>query len=259
MSIPQATVENTLLAASLKIATLVNSNLTQLSGGNLSVSWKAIKRGNRGYNAVQRQYNLGDYSSANFLKAYSCLENFVGTFGAGTINPNAQNPGTIINVTTVTQAIGNATRIPFSGVLTTSLSNFQSTYALIYGSDAVVSVWVTTDNYATATQDEGTPPTIVNLGGDINKPDSYTWTWGIPTTGYIQINGSTPQGGNTSAGLPITNNSAVLLTDAQLNALFPNGSFWGQLVLLPNANARYEKLDNSPTGAWDYQPYNPNV
>lgn len=258
MSIPQATVENTLLAGSLKIATLVNANLTQLTGGNLSVSWKAIKRGQRGLNAVQRQYNLGDYGSTNFLIAYSCLENFVGTFGAGTLNPNAQNPGTIVNVTTVITAQGNFIRIPFNGVSIVSLSNFQSVYAPIYGDDAIVTIWVTFDSFATMQQDTGTVPTIVNLGGDINKPDSYTWTYGIPTTGYVQINGFTPDGGNTSAGLPITNSGSSFLSNAQLNTLYPT-ALWGQYILVPAINVQYIKLDNSPTGLWSYEPYNPNT
>lgn len=258
--ISQDTILNLILSAELKVAKMVTANLTALEGGALAAKWNKIANANLAINRVSLQYNLQDYGSPNFLIAYTCLAEFVGNFAGGSIDPNAQNPGTTIDVTTVIQAIGNFTRIKFGeggGVNSASLSNFQSTYALIYGSDAVVSVWVTTDDYATAQQDTGTVPTIVNLGGDINKPDSYTWTWGIPTTGYIQINGYTPQGGNTSAGLPITNNSAVLLSDATLNGLYPT-AVWGQIILLPNVPAKYLKLDNSPTGQWDLQTYTPN-
>lgn len=251
-------VSTDILTAQLKIANMVDLNITAMTGGNTSVNWHPTIKATRGVNVVSNRLGLGDTSSPIFQAAYACMMAFVGNYGAGTIDPNAQNPGTTINVTTVVQAQANYTRIEFVGVDTVSLSNFQATYALIYGDNAIVEVFVTTDNYATMQQDTGTVPTIVNLGGDINKPDSYTWAWGIPTTGYIQITGFKPQGGNTSAGLPITNSGSAFLSNAQLNTLYPT-ALWGQYILVPAINTQYIKLDNSPTGLWSYEPYNPNT
>lgn len=93
----QSQVQNTLLAASLKVANLVNANGVTLSSGGLTVQWGYIKTVQRAINCVQRQYNLGDYVSDQFIIAYNKLLNFVGIDTGGTINPNAQGGGTIIN------------------------------------------------------------------------------------------------------------------------------------------------------------------
>lgn len=252
-------IQNTLLSASLLMANDCIANLAQLSVGNDELDWSGIRRLNRNINALQYQYNTAQYDTSQTLVLYSCLNSLIGfDTTVNNLDPNYENPGVVYDITNVITATGNFTRIPFNGITNVSLANFQSTYALIYGSDAIVSIWVTQDNFATVQQDTGTVPTITNLGGDINKPNDYEWVYPFATSGYVQINGFTPQGGNTSAGLPITNLSFVLLDDATLNGLYPT-ALWGQLILLPNANARYEKLDNSPTGSWDYQPYNPNT
>jgi hypothetical protein len=204
---------------------------------------------------------VADFSSVASVDIYNQLLDIGSTWAGGiAFDPNAQVPETTIDITTVLNAQANYDRIKFGeggGVFTASLSNFQATYIAKYGDNAIVQLFVTVDDYATMQEDTGTVPTIVNLGGDINKPDSYTWTFGIPTTGYIQITGFVPQGANIVA-LPITNNSAVLLDDATLNGLYP-GALWGQLILLPNVPAKYLKLDNSPTGQWDLQTYVPNT
>jgi hypothetical protein len=254
----QTDIEQTILNGSYALGVLSNNNYTLINRGSLPVRENFIQFFRLNLQALEDQYGLGDYTSNSTVIIYDRINGFIGMPANATLDPNFQNTGIVYNVNTVVNAKSNFTRIPFNGVTSVSLSNFQSVYAPIYGDDAIVTIWVTSDNFATVQQDTGTTPTIVNAGGDINKPDSYTWTYAIATTGYVQINGFTTAGGNTTAGLPITNTSAVLLSDATLNSLYPF-ALWGQLILLPNANARYEKLDNSPTGAWDYQPYNPNT
>lgn len=201
------------------------------------------------------EFETGFYQIVGSLINKLKQVDFTGAFG-GTINPYFQSPTTVINVTTVVTAQGRFARIPFNGVNIVSITNFQSAYVPFYGDYAIVSIWVTLDGGATYQEDTGTVPTIVNLGGDINKPDSYTWTYPIATTGYVQINGFTTAGANTVSP-PITNDSDVLLDDATLNGLYPT-ALWGQLILLPNVPAKYLKLDNSPTGQWDLQTYTPN-
>lgn len=94
----QTQVENTLLAASLMVANLVNENGEILTGGGLTVKWGYINLVQRAINCVQRQYNLSDYVSTPFILAYDRLLNFVGINTGGNINPNAQGTNTIINV-----------------------------------------------------------------------------------------------------------------------------------------------------------------
>lgn len=123
--IPQSQVQGTLLTAQLKAANMTLANITVLQGGQLYVDWYPVTKAQRGINAVGRQYALGDYSSLEFLTAYACLQGFVGTYGGGTIDPNAQNPGITIEVTgdiepqIITQIIGGVTdnpiTVPYNG------------------------------------------------------------------------------------------------------------------------------------------------
>lgn len=95
----QAQIQKTILSAKLKSANLTNANLTMLAGGTSSVKWGYIKRIRYFTKAVVRQYNLLDYSSANFLLVYDCLVNLIGLdTTTNTIDPNYNNPNIIINV-----------------------------------------------------------------------------------------------------------------------------------------------------------------
>lgn len=97
----QQQVINTILASQLKVANLVNDNLTTLSNGGLSVQWGYINYTQRAINAVSRQYNLQDYSSTGIILAYDTLLNLTGTYGIGILNPNAQIPGTTILINSI--------------------------------------------------------------------------------------------------------------------------------------------------------------
>ncbi len=253
----QTDIERTILNGSYSLGVLTSNNYNLISRGNLAVREDFIQFFRLNLQALEDQYELADYVSDATVTIYDRINNMIGLPYNATLDPNFQGPTIVYNVTTSVIAQGNFTRIPFSGVSVVSLSNFQATYAPLYGDDAIVTIWVTSDNFASVQQDTGTVPTIINAGSDINKPDSYTWTYPFATTGYVQINGFTPDGGNTGAGIPITNLSFVLLDDTTLNGLYPTAK-WGQLILLPNVPAKYLKLDNSPTGQWDLQTYTPN-
>ena len=98
--IPSQTVSDQILTAELKLANMTLANIAALQGGSLSANWIPIRNAQRAVNCVQRQYELGDTSSTPFLKAWTCLSDFVGTYAGGAIDPNAQNPGTIIEIVT---------------------------------------------------------------------------------------------------------------------------------------------------------------
>jgi hypothetical protein len=196
MSIPQQTVQDTLLAAELKIATMVNTNLTALTGGSLSVYWETIKRAQRSVNAVDRQYSLGDFSSVNFLKAYTCLSSFVGTFAGGAINPNAQSPGIIIEIIDSSN-YNQSDKIFFGPAFTYVISNYNSLYYPLYGNNPdifLVTVDTTDPLNPVWQQDTATVPIFGYLTpNDATTPlVSITWTWGASTSGYIIISGLKP-------------------------------------------------------------------
>ncbi len=94
----QQDVQSNILLAQLNIANLVNANLIVLSGGGFKVRWDFIKRYQRALNCVTRQYNLGDYVSSGFTKAYDCLLNFIGVNTSNPINPNAQSSQFVVDI-----------------------------------------------------------------------------------------------------------------------------------------------------------------
>ena len=184
----QTQVGNTLLAAQLKAANMVLSNIVSLQGGALSVSWKASIKATRGINVINYKLSIGDLSSASFQTSYACLTAFVGTFAGGAIDPNAQNPGVVIDVTG--GSIVNSTKIPFTNQTTIILANYNSVYAPIYGNNATIQIFVS-DGAGGFSPDSVTAPLYEYVvSGDINSGiASVTWGYGVPTSGYIQISG----------------------------------------------------------------------
>lgn len=92
------TVQTNLLTAQLKVAQMVDKNVLAEMGGSLSTNWKNITKATRGINVINWKLSIGDITSPGFQSAYACLLSFIGTTAGGTINPNAQNPGTVIDV-----------------------------------------------------------------------------------------------------------------------------------------------------------------
>lgn len=138
------------------------------------------------YNPTPTTYETQFYELVGSLINKTKQFDVYGQFD-GSVNPNFQPTGnTVINITNTVDV--NATKIPFTDATEIILSDFQSTYAPLYGDNATVSIWVANGD-GTYSQDNGTAPTITFLGGDIRFPDTYTWGYGVPTTGYIQISG----------------------------------------------------------------------
>lgn len=185
----QTDIQQTILNGSYALGVLTDNNYNLIIRGDPPVREDFIQFFRLNLQALEDQYELGDYTSNNTVIIYDRINGFIGISHNVSVDTNFQNPAIVYNVTTVVNALGNFIRIPFSNANTVSLTSFQSVYVPIYGDFAIVTLWVTQDGGATYQQDTGTVPTIVNLDGDINKPDSYTWTFGMPTTGYVQING----------------------------------------------------------------------
>jgi len=186
----QSETQNTLLAASLKVANLVNTNGTTLAAGGLTVEWGYINVIQRAINCVQRQYNLGDYVSAPFIIAYNRLLNFVGIDTGGSINPNAQGGSTIINAT-INGSVINTTTIPFTNQTTITLANYVINYSVMYGKTPLVCQIYVDNGSNPAYPDFGTAPSIdfVVSGDPSSGFADVTWDYGLPTTGYILLSG----------------------------------------------------------------------
>ena len=186
-------VQNTLLTAQLKAANLTLANVTALQAGALSVSWGAIIKAQRGINSVQNRYTIGDLTSTTFNTAYACLTAFVGTYAGGAIDPNAQNPGTVINVTGGAGSKVNSNFFPFTNQTTVALDNYQSVYYPTYGNAPQIQIFVS-DGAGGFTPDNGTAPDYqyVTAGVPSSGITSITWSYGAPVTGYIQIVGVQP-------------------------------------------------------------------
>jgi hypothetical protein len=211
--------------------------------------------------------NMEDYSSVPSVDIYNQLL-VIGSswFGGIAFDPNAQLPGNTIILGGVESDFTQSERIPFTANTTLTISNWPTNYWPTYGDNPEIQVFTLDSEDGQYKEDTNTVPTYVYPGNDFTQRlDSIVWTWPIVTTGYYVISGKKP---NSSSGgtyvpppqalLPITNLSTDLLSDAELNALYSFAQ-WGQLILLPNVPAKYEKLDNSPTGQWDLQTYTPNT
>lgn len=184
------TVGNTLLAAELKVANMVLANIVSLQGGSLSVNWKPSIKATRGINVIGNKLSIGDISSASFQTAYACLTGFVGTFAGGAIDPNAQNPGVVIDVTGSSGSTVNSTKISFTNQTVVTLSSYNSVYAPTYGNNPDVLIFVS-DGAGGFNPDYSTSPSYEYvISGNINSGIlSITWGYAIVTSGYVQISG----------------------------------------------------------------------
>jgi len=252
----QQQVLNTLLAATLKAANLTNNNLVKLTGGALSVKWKSINQLQRGINAVQRQYNLQDYSSPQFTTAYDCLLNFVGIDTGGSINPNAQIPG--VNITTtnpvaylspidIPWAAFSTDNSPDSGVSRNTYYNTAWAGVNPFMQDQTTTLLYLNVDYTLIPtggfilSGSGNLPYIYD--GQSLRAYAYQWLGNVPITPGSRV----PE--------IFTDDSANPLTETYLNATYPNPAFIeGDLILVPNANLQYQRLSNGNPSEWSEAP-----
>jgi hypothetical protein len=95
----QEQIQDKLFSARQQMATLVLANANKEAGGCNNVNWFSSWRYFLTINAVQNQYNLGDFTSKYFIKKYNCLCDLVGLdTETNTIDPNFQMNNGIISV-----------------------------------------------------------------------------------------------------------------------------------------------------------------
>lgn len=193
-------IQNTLLSARLLMANMVLTNVNAETGGDLNVDWHPATRYYLNIKALQRQFNLGDYISANTVAIYDCLNTLMGyNIAPNVIDPNYHIPGSIINIVTPVSVFNESGPIYFN--LTVSpyvltISNWQTNYYPLYGDKPALLMIVTVDNSSGQpvwTQDTATVPTYSFVGNDPGQHTTdITWTFGAPTSGYILIGGLKP-------------------------------------------------------------------
>jgi hypothetical protein len=112
-----------------------------------------------------------------------------GQFG-GNVNPNAQIPGTVVNIINQGSVI-NETTIPFTNQTTITLSSYVANYSLRYGKTPLVCQIYVDNGSDPAYPDFGTSPAIdyVVNGDPTSGYSSVTWTYGAATTGFIMLAG----------------------------------------------------------------------
>jgi len=86
-------VQNTILSGEWKLANIVLVNTNDEANGCTNVDWFNAWQFYLNIQAVQRQLNLNDLTSAEFLQVYDCLRNLIGIDpNVNVIDPNYQPP-----------------------------------------------------------------------------------------------------------------------------------------------------------------------
>lgn len=92
----QLQIQNSILSGQLLAANISDANRVQLQGAN-EVDWGFADSLLRNVAALQRQYNLNDYTSDGTLAVYECLNSLIGYDPeVNVIDPNYQPPSGVI-------------------------------------------------------------------------------------------------------------------------------------------------------------------
>lgn len=236
-------------------------------GGKKYNDWTEIYAVGLLVKALKSKINSGDLTSAQTIAIYDNLELYVaGRFmGAVTLNPQAQSPNSysIVVNTSVYATQFNTQNEVFFGVTQFQMANWQANFYPLFGNAPLFELW-TQQPDGTYAQDTGTTPIVAYVGGNPNNGMlSATWNFAVATTGFVKVVGINPtsQSLPSSGLIPYTNTTTTKLTNAQLNATYPNARY-GQEVYCPNivgAPAKYVKSDNTVGGPWQLEPYTLNT
>lgn len=183
------TYQQAILSAQLIAANLCTANLNQIKVGNSDVSYNRIKLFQYYTVGLGFQLNQLDYTSSTTLTIYDRLSSLMGLdTTANVIDPSYQAP----NTTIIVEGGGGTAKsepIYFTNQTTVTITAYQNTYAPQFGNSPVLQIYVSNGD-GTYSQDTGTTPTITYVGGIIaNGINTITWSYGLPTSGFIIIMG----------------------------------------------------------------------
>lgn len=94
----QSDIQTTILNGGYSLGILTNNNLTIVNSGGLEINKNFIQWFRLNLQALQDQFNIGDYISSTTQTLYDRINGFVGIPYGATIDPNFQAPNTTIIV-----------------------------------------------------------------------------------------------------------------------------------------------------------------
>lgn len=253
----QAQVQNIILSAQLRKTTLLQENLIALNAGfNLPVNFYDIRVLALYTRAVLRQYNMGDYASANFLVVYDCLcKQLGGNINGATVDPNFQAPNTTIVIQNPAGYIPWMD-IPWEAFSTDGeVDGGRNTYynpalvginpALQLATSLLLQVGIDYDLLPSGgfkLRSDGGLPFVYQ--GQFLRAESYALNGVVPDTGYIRV----PQ--------IFTDASTNPLSETYLNTTYSYPSYIeGDIIIVPAAFLQYQRQSNANPSVWSEVPY----
>ena len=184
----QTQISSRILRGQLLQGSLAKADVLQEKVGNMFSDWEKCIYVSQLVEGLYDQYEITDYTSDTTVAIYNKLGGILGMqfIDGAALDPNAQQTDVII---AGSFPAFNETTIYFTGQTTVSLSNYQASYAGLYGNTPFLAIYTGTGG--SATQDTSTVPTINFVGGvQANGIDSIIWTYPVATSGYITILGA---------------------------------------------------------------------
>lgn len=92
----QSDIQTTILNGEYSLGILTNNNLTIVNSGGLEIKQSFIQWFRLNLQALQDQFNIGDYVSVTTQTIYDRINGFIGIPYNATLDPNYQAPNTTI-------------------------------------------------------------------------------------------------------------------------------------------------------------------
>lgn len=136
-------------------------------------------------------------NDADTTLIYELLLNEIYSYtGAGVVvDPNVIIPGNTIVVVSSGTPFNQSQPIFFYNQTDLLLDNYQAVYKPLYGNQPIIVIFTKEDvmGQPVWTEDTATVPTITYVNNDPTKDIlNISWTYAIPTSGFIQISGLKP-------------------------------------------------------------------
>lgn len=180
---------------------VAKANALETRGG-VYAEWNRIYALRATMDGMDNLVTFEDYVSVNAVRLYKLLECFVASrFPDGAnLNPYAQqDPGVIYvgNQPPDPQSEYSFQKIFFNNATEVTLSNYHTVYYPLFGNGPTLAVYNKFINPDTDvpyySRDEQTGEDVTYRNGDPQDDIlTITWSYGVPTSGYILISGKKP-------------------------------------------------------------------
>lgn len=189
-------ISNSLLIAKAYYVQLLDQDTTALQGGFPVRNRQKIECLKKLIYSLTWDLDV-NVNDATTTAVYELLLNEIFSFtGQGVVvDPNVIIPGNTIIVVGTSTPFNQSQPIFFTNQTEVTLANYQTAYRPLYGNQPILVVFTVQDvmGQPVWTEDTATVPTITYVNNDPTKDILYiTWTYGTPTSGFIQISGLKP-------------------------------------------------------------------